>query len=169
MNILVTAASRHGGTNEIAEAIGAALREAGVNAEVRRPGEVESVERYDAVVLGSAVYVGRWLDEAKTFAQRHADALRRRPVWLFSSGPLGDPPKPEEESVEAGPLVEMTGARDHRTFPGELARERLGLGERAIVKMVRAPYGDFRDWVAIRTFADRIATELPVGAAGGRD
>jgi menaquinone-dependent protoporphyrinogen oxidase len=168
MKILVTAASRHGSTTEIASAIGAALGEAGVEPEVRPMSEVESVDAYDAVVVGSAVYVGKWLDEAKRFVETHREALRRRPVWLFSSGPLGEPPKPAEEPVDAEPMKEATGALDHRVFAGELAKDRLGFGERAVVRMVRAPYGDFRDREAIQGWARSIAAHLgtPVGARG---
>jgi hypothetical protein len=50
---------------------------------------------YDAVVLGSAVYAGHWLKPARALADRCAAALRARPVWLFSSGPVGDPAKPD--------------------------------------------------------------------------
>lgn len=111
MRVLVTAASRHGATTEIADAIGAALREAGLETSVVPPDEVLTLAGYDAVVLGSAVYMGRWLDPAKQFAARNGAALAARPVWLFSCGPIGDPPKPTEEPVDVAGIREATGAR----------------------------------------------------------
>ena len=165
MKVLVTAASRHGATDEIAEAIGAALGEASVEADVRPVADVDSVEPYDAVVLGSAVYVGKWLDEAKAFANEHREALRARRVWLFSSGPLGEPPKPDEEPIDAAPMMETTGARGHRIFSGQLAKDRLSFGERAVVGLVRAPYGDYRNWPAIRAWAQEIAEQLRSSSA----
>ena len=160
MKVLVCAASKHGATTEIAAEIGAALSAAGVEAFVLAPGEVESCDGYDAAVVGSAIYAGHWLEPARTLVERHQEALRTIPVWLFSSGPIGDPPKPVEEPVDAQPLVNLIGARGHRVFAGEVDRARLGFGERAIVAAVRAPNGDFRPWAVIEAWAREIATEL---------
>ena len=102
MTVLVTAASRHGGTREIAEAIARELEAQGVSVELRELEEVSDLGRYDAVVLGSAVYLGRWLEPALRFVERHADELAERKTWLFSSGPIvGDPPRPDPAQRKA--------------------------------------------------------------------
>src|SRR3990170_4030735 len=111
MNVLVAAASRHGATLEIAQAIAATLERGNVKTEVMAPDAVESLSGYGAVVLGSAVYMGHWLDPAKRFVDRFASDLAIRPVWLFSSGPIGDPPRPDEEPVDVARLRNRTGAR----------------------------------------------------------
>ena len=160
MKVLVAAGSKYGSTREIAEAIGAVLSERGLDAEVTSPERVESLAPYDAVILGSAVYAGRWHQDARELVERTGEQLRARPVWLFSSGPIGDPPKPEEDPVDAAGLVEATGARDHRVFPGKLVRKQLSFPEKAIVMALRAPEGDFRDWEAIRSWASEIADAL---------
>jgi len=162
MRVLVTAASRHGATHEIADAIAAGLKRRGVDAEARHTEDLASADGYDAYVLGSAVYVGRWLDTARDLVESNADALASRPVWLFSSGPLGPPDalKPEGDPVDAAAFVEATRAIDHRVFAGRLDRGLLGFGEKALVLAVRAPEGDFRDWDAIDGFAADIAGEL---------
>jgi menaquinone-dependent protoporphyrinogen oxidase len=160
MRILVTAASKHGATAEIAEAIGRTLREDVTGVDVVEPGEVTTVDGYDAVVLGSAVYAGRWLEPARRFVSRWAFDLRRRPVWLFSSGPIGDLPEPDEAPVDVGELMTSTGAREHRIFGGRLERRRLGMMERAMVQAIRAPDGDFRDWSAIADWARGISAAL---------
>jgi len=160
MRVLVTAASKHGSTAEIAQAIGDLLVERGVGATVVPFQDVTVVDVYDAVVLGSAVYAGQWLAPAKDFVQRNAQALTARPVWLFSSGPIGEPPRPDEDPVDAAPMVEATAARDHRVFSGKLDKARLGFAERAIVLALRAPYGDFRDWNDVRAWASDIANAL---------
>lgn len=130
MRILVSAASKHGSTAEIAARIGEALRaalSAGAVVEVCAAADVDKVSRYDAVLLGSAVYMGRWLPEARDAVARIvADPPWR--VWLFSSGPIGDPPKPDEDHVvDVSDLVTSTNARGHRVFAGRLDRQRLGL------------------------------------------
>lgn len=158
MKVLVSAASKHGATAEIARAIGDALGERGLEAEVLAPEEVGGLDDYGAVVCGSAVYAGHWLKEAKELAGRlEGDG---RPVWIFSSGPIGDPPKPDEDPVDVVELLEKTRARGHRVFAGKLDREKLGFGERALVRALRAPDGDFRDWDEIRAWTDEIADEL---------
>jgi menaquinone-dependent protoporphyrinogen oxidase len=168
MRILVTAASRHGSTVEMASAIGKALTDIGLEVEVKPMREMEGVAGYNAVLLGSGVYMGRWLPEATEFVQRHAVELRARPVWLFSSGPVGSPdPKPVGDPTGIGELVAAVRARGHRTFSGRLDRGRLGMGERLVISAVRAPEGDFRDWEALTAWAGEIAVELKAASAVG--
>jgi len=118
-----------------------------------------TLEPYDVVVLGSAVYMGRWLELARQLASRHAETLSARQVYLVSSGPAGDPPKLDEEPVDVAELVRLTG-RDHRVCPGQIDRRELGFAERAVVRAVRAAEGDFRDRPAVREWAAGIAAEL---------
>jgi menaquinone-dependent protoporphyrinogen oxidase len=174
MRVLVTVASRHGSTAEIAEEIGqvltGALRDRDPLAEVEvLPVErVDSLDGYAAVVLGSAVYLGRWLPPARAFAEAHAAELRKVPVWLFSSGPVGDPLKPIEEPADGRTAARSIGAREHRVLPGRLDRHRLRLAERAVAGAVRVADGDFRDWPGIEEWAcgiaDALLREVPVGA-----
>ena len=133
MKVLVTAATKHGATGEIAQVIGDALRQRGLDPTVLEPAQVDGVDGYDAVVLGSAVYAGHWLKPARELVARCGDAPAARPVWLFSSGPVGDPPKPEEDPVDVAEVLAATRAREHRVFAGKLVRKQLAFPERAIV------------------------------------
>ncbi len=169
MKVLVTAASKHGGTAAIAEAIGQVLRDAGLKAESKPIDSVTSVVEYDAVVVGSAVYVGRWLPVATGFVAAHAADLSRRPVWLFSSGPIGAPKaKPIGDPEGIPELVEQTNARAHRTFKGRIDGSLLSFGEKLVVKAVRAPEGDYREWAAIQSWAKGIGDQLLAPATVGR-
>src|SRR5215208_1873189 len=179
MKVLVSTASKYGSTSEIAEEIANTLRQAlsergrlsgdrGAVVDVRPAEQVGSVEDYDAVVLGSAVYAGHWLESARELVERHAGALSERPTWLFSSGPIGEPPKPEEDPVDVAPIFEATKARDHRVFAGKLDKSSLRFVERAIMVAVRAPDGDYRDWGEIREWTEGIADTLAgEGQSGG--
>jgi len=160
MKVLVSATSKHGSTAEIARAIGEVLEERGLEVAVTPPEEVQSVEGFDAAVLGSAVYAGHWLKPAMELVERLGTPLAAVPVWLFSSGPIGDPPKPEEDPVDVAELMEATRARGHRVFPGKLVKSELGFGEKAIVLALRAPEGDFRNWEEIRSWAAEVAEAL---------
>ena len=104
--------------------------------------------------------MGRWLKEAREYADRHPVGLGKTAVWLFSSGPVGDPPKPEQEAADWGELNEKLGARGHRTFSGRIERSKLRFGDRAVVAALRAPEGDFRDFDEIRLWARSIAGAL---------
>ena len=167
MKILVSAASRHGATNEIARAIADALIEQGIEADLRRPEEVASLAPYDGVVLGSGVYAGRWLGPAKQLIEREAAALASRPVWLFSSGPLGDPLKPEHDPEDVELLLKRTHAVGHRLFAGKIDGRQLGIAEKTILAVVRAPEGDFRPWPAITEWASEIAAAMRARASAG--
>jgi menaquinone-dependent protoporphyrinogen oxidase len=171
LNVLVSAASRHGATVEVAASIGATLQAAGHTVYVVAPGEVDGLEGFDAAVIGSAIYAGRWLEPARLLLECNKSSLRTMAVWLFASGPIGDPPKPDHELEEAARLVSTVKAREHRTFAGSLDRKRLGFAEKALVAAVRAPDGDFRPWPEIEAWAHGIAAELTAletGSGSGR-
>ncbi|MGW7681568.1 flavodoxin domain-containing protein [Kribbella sp. NPDC054772] len=158
--VLVAYASKAGSTAGIAEAIGAELRIHHHEADVVDVAAVKDVEAYDAVVLGSAIYVRRWRRDAVRFLKHNADALRTRQVWLFHSGPVGPdrdqdqamPPTVRRLAHEIGatPAITFAGRLDPASAHGFLAR-RLATGNLA---------GDFRDWNRIRIWAADISAAL---------
>src|SRR6266566_4086424 len=95
MKALVAVATQHGATREIADMIGATIAARGIETDIREVEKVTAVDGYDGVVVGSAVYMGNWIKSARTFVEGNADELAARPTWMFSSGPIGDPPKPD--------------------------------------------------------------------------
>lgn len=165
LRVLVSAASMHGATSEIAQVIGQVLSEQDLTVTVLPPGEVQSIEDYDAVIIGSAVYTGHWLDPAKDLVNRWRDQLSTRPVWLFSSGPVGNPlgkmaQAMAKDPVEMASLRMATHARDHRIFAGKLDRRVLSHAQRASLLIFRGLEGDFRNWAEIRQWASGIAEQL---------
>lgn len=164
MRVLVVVASRHGSTLELAQAMGQALRSHGATAEIHGVEDVPvvgpgSVEDFDGVVLGSALYSQRWLEPAVRFAADRSQALRGRPVWLFSSGAVGNPDM-HLGPVELDELQQLTGAREHRVFPGRLDENGLDARERQVVRELGAAGGDYRDWAAVRAWAAHVADVL---------
>ena len=152
--MLVVAASRHGSTAEIAARIAGVL-----DADLRDADAAPDPSAYDAVIVGSAVYMGRWLEPARRFADANAETLAVRPTWLFSSGPVGDPPKPAE-AVDVTDLAERVHAVEHRVFAGVLDRTALGRRERLVARAVGAAEGDHRDWADVERWARGIAAAL---------
>ena len=169
MTVLVTAASKHGATSGIAARIGASLAERGVEVDVKPPDEVQDLAGYEAFVVGSGVYMGRWLKSASAFVRANADKLSEHPTWLFSSGPI-----PSDRSVPADPrdaangdkLGETVHARDHKVFAGKLQRSELSFAERAVVRVAHAGEGDHRDWQAVDEWAAAIADDLQEAQRG---
>lgn len=160
MNILVAYASKHGSTADIGAAIASGLNAMGHVVEARSFSAIKSLAPYDAAVLGSAVYMGSWLPDAGRFVERYAQELTQMPVWLFSSGPLGDPPVPVDEPAGVAPLARKVHAREHHVFAGRLIPSNLGLGERLATKVVKAPAGDYRNWAEVQEWAQSIGEFL---------
>ncbi len=165
MPILVAFASRYGATREIAEAIGRALEKRGLAVDVRPADDVGRLEGYRAVVLGSALYSGGWLEDARELLESFQDELAGRDVWLFSSGPTtaGDP------AVVLGgwrypddlaPLVAAVKPRDIALFRGRIDSDALGLQDWLINRSMRGVDGDYRDWARIEAWATEIAEYL---------
>jgi len=161
MTVLVAYASKHGSTEGIARFIAERLAAQGIEADARPVEAAADLAGIHAVVLGSAVYAGSWRKEAVEFAELHVDELVAVPVWLFSSGPLGEQVQDDEEQPrQLGDLHAKLHPRDHRMFFGALDKEKLNFGERMIMKAVKAPEGDYRDWDDIGRWTDGIARGL---------
>jgi menaquinone-dependent protoporphyrinogen oxidase len=174
MLVLVAYASKHGATKGIAERIGERLEAAGAQVEVRSVTDGIDVAKYDAIVLGSALYMFQWMGEARAFAARASEAVAGKPVWLFSSGPIGEDKvdKDGRDVLEvAGPkeldkLRLVLGARDHKVFWGawDSSYKPSGFMERLTMALPAAksglPSGDKREWPVIEAWADEIAQAL---------
>lgn len=164
--ILVTCASKYGATQEIAEKIGEVLRQAGLQTDVIPVDSIQDLNSYQVVILGSAVYIGKWQKEAEKFLQANEVILAKRLVWLFSSGPTGegDPVELIEGSrlPEAlQPIADRIQPRDIAVFHGYINPDKINFIEKwAIKSLVKKPFGDFRDWDTIVTWATTIADAL---------
>ena len=165
-NVLVAYASKYGATREIAEKIGAVLRQSGLQADVLPVTGVRDISPYRAVILGSAIYIGKWPKEAVAFLRMNEKTLVRQPFWLFSSGPTG-----EGDPVELidgkylpdnlQPVVDRIRPRDVAVFHGNINLERINRIEKwAIKSLVKKPFGDYRDWEAIAGWAAAIGQSL---------
>lgn len=157
--------AKRGGTGGIAERIGEALGEEGIPVAVLPVDRVGNLSGYSAVILGSAVYFGRWRKEAAAFLHEHERELAERPVWLFSSGPTG-----EGEPVDLmegwsfpedlRPVAERIHVRETAYFHGDLDLAKLNIMEKIAIRAVKSPPGDFRDWAAISAWAKGIGGKL---------
>lgn len=174
MKILVAYASKYGSTEGIAESISERLREESFEVDMVDVTQATGLGGYDAFVVGSALYMGRWMKEARHFISRNKSALSSRPVWLFSSGPTGrervnskghDLLDPSVSGpVDLKDIEEGLNVVEHRVFFGAFNPENLGYFSRQIFKSktVReaSPAGDFRDWKEIERWAGQIGVSL---------
>jgi len=165
IRVLVAYATKYGATAEIAEKIGEVLRQAGLQADVLPADRASDLAPYKAVVLGSAVYIGQWQKKAANFLRANEKALAERPVWLFSSGPTGkgDPVQLVQGwrfPTSLQPIADRIHVRDIALFHGAADPKKMNLIEGWMIKNVKAPVGDFRDWNAISAWAGAIADAL---------
>ncbi|MCX4721395.1 flavodoxin domain-containing protein [Streptomyces virginiae] len=158
--VLVAYGTKHGATAGIAEQIGKTLREDGLDAVVLPADDVHDVCAYDAVVLGGSLYAGHWNSKAQHCAERNAESLRHRPVWMFSSGPLDR--SAEEHDVPPVSAVardmQLVGAREHMTFGGSVTADTPGFLAKALTRQGKG--GDFRNPERIQNWAHHISAEL---------
>ncbi len=157
MRVLVAYATKHGSTAGIAQAIGEELTRLGFQADVVPVKDVPDVGVYRAVILGSAIYAGRWRREALRFGRRHASALRARPVWLFGSGP-------RDRSAEEGEIPPVKGAAELASAVH--ARGHITFGGNWPYDTKHDRYGDFRNFDRVRAWARSIGAELQKQAGG---
>ena len=182
MRLLIAYTSRYGATQGIAEQIAKMLRLQGLDALVQPASRTDDPAGFDAFVIGSAVYYFHWMRHSRSFVRRNRDLLAARPVWLFSSGPLGFKPNDAQgrdlrvvtEPREIAEFRNTIRPRDHRVFFGALNPDRLGFTHRLVLKLpvnrdnAIFPVGDFRDWNDIEAWSDNIALEL-LRPGDGRD
>lgn len=165
MRVLVTWGSKAGGTEGIGRMVAEELAAQGLDV-VAAPAEVApSPAEFDAVIIGGALYANRWPGSVRRLVGRNLTALRRRPVWLFSSGPLDDSAgrKEVQPPPQVAVLSERIGALGHVTFGGRLAKDAKGFPAKA---MAREMAGDWRDPERIRTWAAELAASLPAATPG---
>ncbi len=177
MTILVTYSSKHGSTKEIAEHVATRLGSDDLPVQVEPMKHVTDLTRYDAFVVGSALYFGSWMKEALAFVRQHQAELSAKPLWLFSSGPLGDEIVDAEghdlretaEPKEIDELSEILHPREHVVFFGALDSHDFSFTERLIHALPAGKKllveGDFRDWDEIDAWTESIAAALADAAA----
>jgi menaquinone-dependent protoporphyrinogen oxidase len=168
--VLVAYASRMGSTAEIGEAIGAEIRTHGVAVDVLPARDVRTVHPYEFVVLGSAIYAGRWRRDAMVVLRREQLELMNRQTRLFQSGLSVVGPGPWKDPTPAAvhKLARTIGTATPVTFPGRLTRQTArGLLPRLMARQPLA--GDHRDWERIRLWAADIGMQAAAGhRADGR-
>ena len=151
MRVLVTWASKRGGTEGIAHTLGDTLQREGVDVMSVPAEDVGSDTEFDAALIGGALYAGRWPVTARRLVRRQQKRFRQIPVWFFSSGPLDD--SAERQNIpptrEVQILMDSVGAQGHRTFGGRLAPDAKGFPARAMAKH-RAGGGPLHcvNWIA---------------------
>jgi menaquinone-dependent protoporphyrinogen oxidase len=163
--VLVAYASRHGTTHEVARAIANRLHTIGVHVELAPAAEIESLDRYGAVVLGGALYVGRWHRDARAFLRRHRAELATIPVAVFALGPRSlsesDLESSRDQLERALSHVPEVAPLAVAIFGGAIHPETLRF------PLNHLPAFDARDWVEIARWADEVAAGLEQPALAG--
>ncbi len=168
--LLVTYASKYGATREIAERVGHVLRQAGLEVDTLPIANVRDLAAYQGVILGSAVYVGKWMKSACEFMKKYEMDLAKLPVWIFSSGPTGEGDPVAllggwRFPADQKPIIDHIQPRDIVVFHGNISLARVNFIEKTAVQALKKPFGDFRNWSAVTSWATAIAESLKVAEA----
>lgn len=157
--VLVTYASKYGSTGGVADVIGKELCSREVATDVVLIRNASNVSSYQGVVIGSAIYMGKWMSEAVDFVKKNKDILRQVPVAYFLVCMTLSRPTDKNRAevlaymdpiLKAVPEIRPVGIG---TFAGALDYNNLSWLYKKILKFKGAPEGDFRDWNAIRAWA----------------
>lgn len=165
--ILIAYASRCGSTAEVAGAIEQALCKQGASVDVRPVKSVAGLAGYDAVVIGSAVRYGRWLSEATDFVKANQQQLRRLPTAIFTvhaHQPNEGAASRERKQAYSEPVRKLIAPAGEAFFDGKIDLATLSWLEEMVVKAVKSPIGDFRDWNVIRAWAEGLPSLLKISA-----
>jgi len=165
MRVLVTWSSKRGGTEGIGHTVGEELQTHGFEIVESSIDKVDRLESFDAIIVGGALYAGRWPRAARSFVNHHLKQLRKVPVWFFSSGPLDDSADREliPATAQVADLAERIGAKSHVTFGGRLTPDAKGFPASAMAKKTS---GDWRNQEKIRAWADEVAAAIPTAKPG---
>ncbi|HEU0129741.1 MAG TPA: flavodoxin domain-containing protein [Mycobacteriales bacterium] len=161
--VLVAYGSKHGSVREVAEAVADLLRLHGLAVDVRDARDVREVSRYATVVLGGALYTGRWHPAARRLLKRLRSRLDERDLAVFAMGP-----RTLEPADVAASRAQLDAAlarapelspRWVAVFGGVVRPEELRF------PFNRMPACDARDWAAVRAWAAEVATTCAAGTA----
>ncbi len=159
--VLIAYATRAGSTPEIAAVLGETLSGRGWAVEVQPVKSQPSLSGYSAVLLGSAIRMGSWLPEMVGYIKANQAALQQSismgmPVGLFSVHMLNTGEDPASRTARLAYLDRvrpLLGTVEEAYFTGVIDLERLSFLDRMMVKLVKSPLGDQRDWNKIRNWA----------------
>lgn len=165
MKILIAIASTHGSTLTIGDVIADQLRAADHDVDTTAiDSELPEVSDFDAVIVGTAIYIGRPLTAGRKLAARLEAEFHPKPVWVFASGLKNNTADPLRPPFTSAATVPYFGSR-YPIFGGYVNRESLTVAERSLIGLVGASERDERDFDLIRAWADQVAEELKQYAA----
>jgi len=159
-SILLAYATRYGSTQEVAETVTTILCEAGLEVDIQPMAEVGTLADYDAIIIGAAIYNAHWSLDAHNFVSKYEESLSQLPVAIFTLGPLSPSAAAKRNSrrqldVELAkyPWLKPVAVE---IFAGKYDPSKPGLNffERFL------PARDYRNWDAIRVWADTLSVQL---------
>ncbi|MCK5848953.1 MAG: flavodoxin domain-containing protein [Caldisericia bacterium] len=165
MKVLIAYSSKYGSTREIAEHVCKILQTDGFDVNIEKASASLKMKNYDAIILGSGVYVGKWLPGMENLLKKHFSLLQEKRVWIFSDGPTGKEEPTESIKNWKFPnylelLLKQINPKGIMVFNGKMLLEDMNMVHKFIIKKMNAPLGDFRDWEAISEWAKSIAEQL---------
>lgn len=161
--VLVAYGSKCGSTAEVAGAIAQEIALNGAVVDVQQAGNVNDLAPYRAVVVGSAVRMGKWMGDATDFVKNQRDALEQIPTAYFSICMVlhEDTEKNRKEADGyMDPVRDLVVPVSAQAFAGKVDHDTLSLFEELAIRLAGMPEGDYRNWDAIQAWAGETAPLL---------
>ena len=162
--ILVAYATKRESTHEVADAVAARLRELGLEVDVRPRHEVGRWSPTRGVVLGGALYTGRWHRDARRFLASHRDELAQPPARGVRDGAAQA--RAAEDVDGSRQQLDRALAKEPELVPVSVAIFG-GVIDPAKLRFpfTRMDAADARDWDAIRVVGRRARRAVRGAAA----
>lgn len=165
--ILIAYASAYGTTAEVAKVIGETLSKSGAKVEVKHVSEVANLVEYDSVIIGAPIQFDKWLSDAREFVKTTENILRKMPVAYFftcMSLSLGDSKEAQQYTNDLTSLSDLVKPVSVQGFAGAADFKKIsffvGIALRVILRTKGVKGGDYRDWKAIRAWAEDVGGKL---------
>lgn len=164
--ILIAYASRCGSTGGVADTVGQVLHASGASVDVRLLKKVKDISPYQAIIVGSAIRMGKWLPEAADFVKKHKEALSKLPVAFFVVCLTMKDDTPENRNTvlnylkpvhqEAPQVIPV----DTGLFAGAVDFKKLSFVYRIVLKSMDIVEGDYRNWEAVKNWAGEVSRKI---------
>ncbi len=167
--VLVVYASQFGSTGGVAERVSSQLAANGHQVEVKQVDHVESLDGYDAIIIGGAIQYDRWMTPARKFVEIYKTQLAKIPCACFFvclTLSRTDEKSLARARVYAQKIAALFPANplSVQGFAGVLDYSKMSFATRMFAKTLMAiigvKEGDYRNWPAVDGWSNTMASVL---------
>ena len=161
--VLIAYASRLGSTRRVAESIGNILKDAEIDVDVKNVNDVDDISSYTSVIIGSAAKSGKLLTEARKFAVKFKNDIKKLKTAYFTvclTEPYDDVKSFMNAEYSLEPLKEIKEPVCLGLFAGKPDIKSLRWFLRHILRKAKTEEAEVGNWDDIESWADELKYKL---------